>query len=77
MTSHADTGRLACVLAGRYARVANMIEIEVEIDTEVPAAEVQGIEEQLSRLDEVAEMQADWRLQAEAQDEVERLLRAS
>ncbi|EIE21316.1 hypothetical protein COCSUDRAFT_56538 [Coccomyxa subellipsoidea C-169] len=58
-----------------YARVANMIEIEVEIDTEVPAAEVQGIEEQLMRLEEVAEMQADWRLQAEAQDEVERLLR--
>jgi C4-type Zn-finger protein len=54
-----------------------MIEIEVEIDTEVPAAEVQGIEEQLSRLEEVAEMQMDWRLQAEAQDEVERLLRAS
>ncbi len=35
----------------------------------------QGIEEQLMRLEEVAEMQADWRLQAEAQDEVERLLR--
>ncbi|BDA44546.1 hypothetical protein COCOBI_06-0220 [Coccomyxa sp. Obi] len=60
-----------------YARVANMIEIEVEIDTEVPAAEVQGIEEQLQRLEEVAEMQADWRLQAEAQDEVERLLRST
>ena len=36
---------------------------------------MQGIEEQLLRLEEVAEMQADWRLQAEAQDEVERLLR--
>lgn len=65
------------LLCRRYARVANMIEIEVEIDTEVPAAEVEGIEEQILRLEEVAEMQADWRLQAEAQDEVERLLRAT
>ena len=34
-----------------------MIEIEVEIDAELPAAEVQGIEEQIDRLEEVAEMQ--------------------
>ena len=40
-------------------------------------AAAQGIEEQLLRLEEVAEMQADWRLQAEAQDEVERLLRST
>lgn len=62
---------------GRYARVTNMIEIEVEMDTEVPAAEVAGIEEQIMRLEEVADMQADWHVQAEAQDEVERLLRAT
>jgi C4-type Zn-finger protein len=55
-----------------------MIEIEVEIDSEVPAAEeVASIEEQILRLEEVAEMQADWRAQAEAQDEVERLLRTT
>ncbi|CAL5228093.1 g11163 [Coccomyxa viridis] len=60
-----------------YSRVANMIEIEVEIDAELPAAEVQGIAEQIDRLEEVAEMQADWKLQADAQDEVERILRAS
>ena len=34
-----------------------MIEIEVEIDAELPAAEVQGIEDQIDRLEEVAEMQ--------------------
>ena len=34
-----------------------MIEIEVEIDAELPAAEVQGIAEQIDRLEEVAEMQ--------------------
>lgn len=34
-----------------------MIEIEVEIDAELPAAEVQGIAEQIERLEEVAEMQ--------------------
>ena len=43
--------------ACRYSRVANMIEIEVEIDAELPAAEVQGIAEQIDRLEEVAEMQ--------------------
>ncbi len=32
---------MALLYFHRYARVANMIEIEVEIDTEVPAAEVQ------------------------------------
>lgn len=70
--------RVALLLAaGRYARVANMIEIEVEVDADLPAAEVAGIEEQIQRLQEVAEMQDDWRLQAEAQDEVERLLRAT
>lgn len=43
--------------ACRYSRVANMIEIEVEIDADLPAAEVQGIEDQIVRLEEVAEMQ--------------------
>lgn len=65
-----------CVLgACRYARLANMVEIEVEMDTEVPAAEVAGIEEQIAALEEVSELAAEAALQAQAQDEVERLLR--
>lgn len=49
----------------------------MELDTEVPAEEgVEGIEEQIVRLGEVEELQERWQLQAEAQDEVERLLRA-
>eukprot|EP00884_Botryococcus_braunii_P011594 jgi/Botrbrau1/20435/Bobra.145_2s0002.3 len=63
-------------LVDGYARVTNMIEIEVEMDVEVPAAEVQGIEAQITRLLEVQDMQSQWAAQAEAQDEVERLLRS-
>ena len=53
-----------------YRRVANMIEIEVEMDVDVPAAEVEGIEEQLTKLEEVESLQAEMEFQAEAQDEV-------
>ncbi|GFR42706.1 hypothetical protein Agub_g3629 [Astrephomene gubernaculifera] len=60
-----------------YGRVMSMIEIEVEMDIEVPAAEVAGIQEQLARLVELEAVQEDWRAQAEARDEVERLLRAA
>ncbi|GLC33999.1 hypothetical protein PLESTM_000142600 [Pleodorina starrii] len=60
-----------------YSRVMNMIEIEVEMDIEVPAAEVAGIQEQVARLVELESVQEDWRAQAEARDEVERLLRAA
>ena len=35
-----------------------------------------GIEQQITRLAEVESLQEEWALQAEAQDEVERLLRA-
>ena len=52
-----------------------MVEIEVEMDTEVPAAEVAGIEEQIAALKEVSDLAAEAALQAQAQDEVERLLR--
>lgn len=69
------TGRLA--LVDGYARVLSMIEIEVELDTEVPAEEMMGIEEQMQRLSEVEELQTEWQLQAEAQDEVEKLLRST
>ena len=64
-------------LERRYARLANMVEIEVEMDTEVVAAEVAGIDEQIAALEEVADLQDEARLQAQAQDEVERLLRAT
>eukprot|EP00877_Chromochloris_zofingiensis_P002415 jgi/Chrzof1/12174/Cz06g23240.t1 len=60
-----------------YARVMNMIEIEVEMEIEVPAAELAGIEEQIDRLYELEDLQQEWQLQAEAQDEVEKLLRSS
>ncbi|KAG2493008.1 hypothetical protein HYH03_008672 [Edaphochlamys debaryana] len=59
-----------------YSRVMNMIEIEVEMDIEVPAAEVAGIQQQMVRLVELESLQEDWRAQAEARDEVERLLRS-
>eukprot|EP00798_Chlamydomonas_sp_ICE-L_P014435 gene14435-20442_t len=53
-----------------YCRVMKMIEIEVEIDIEVPAAEMEGIEQQLNRLQELELLQEDWKYQAEARDEV-------
>ena len=60
-----------------YARVLDMIEIEVEMEADVAAAEVaDGIGAQVERLAELEALQEEWRAQAEAQDEVERLLRA-
>ena len=53
-----------------YRRVANMIEIEVEMDVDVPAAEIRGIEEQLMKLEEVESLQEEMEYQVEAQDEV-------
>eukprot|EP00198_Chlamydomonas_reinhardtii_P009690 XP_001699027.1 predicted protein [Chlamydomonas reinhardtii] len=52
-----------------YSRVMNMIEIEVEMDIEVPAAEVAGIQQQMDRLIELESVAEDWRAQAEARDE--------
>lgn len=98
-------------LVDSYARVIAMIEIEVEMDADLPAAEVlgesrggkqggrmqlasgglprlhllthpslpppsTGIEEQIARLSEIESLQEEWQIQAEAQDEVERLLRS-
>ncbi len=60
-----------------YAKVISMIEIEVEMETQVPMSEMQGIEVQIARLSEIEELQSEWKLQAEAQDEVERLLRTA
>lgn len=47
------------------------------LSAEVPAAEMLGIEQQIARLTEVEGLAAEWALQADAQEEVERLLRAS
>uniref|UniRef100_A0A7R9VZJ9 Ubiquitin-like domain-containing protein n=1 Tax=Chlamydomonas euryale TaxID=1486919 RepID=A0A7R9VZJ9_9CHLO len=60
-----------------YARVMNMIEIEVEMDLEVPAAELADIQQQLMALSDLEEVRTEWSLQAEARDEVERLLRSA
>ena len=43
---------------------------QVEIDTDVPAAEFDGIAEQMQRLDDLEGLQDDWKVQAEARDEV-------
>jgi hypothetical protein len=53
-----------------YARVMDMIEIEVEMEVDVAAAELAGIGEQIERLAELEALAEDWRNQAEAQDEV-------
>jgi hypothetical protein len=47
-----------------------------ERSLQVPQSEIDDIESQIRDLVEVEGMQADWELQAEAQDELERLLRA-
>jgi hypothetical protein len=44
---------------------------------QVPQSEIDDIESQIKDLMEVEEMQAEWELQAEAQDELERLLRTT
>lgn len=40
------------------------------MDIEVPAAELVGIAQQMSRLSELEDLQAEWRVQAWARDEV-------
>lgn len=44
---------------------------------QVPQSEIDDIESQIKDLMEVEEMQTEWELQAEAQDELERLLRTT
>lgn len=55
-----------------------MIEIEVEMDSDVLAAEamsnVESIAEQIQKIMELENLEERWRLQAEANDEAERLL---
>ncbi|CAK9163076.1 unnamed protein product [Ilex paraguariensis] len=61
-----------------YARVSSMIEIEVEMDSDVLAAEVasnaESIAEQIQQIMELENLEERWRIQAEANDEAERLL---
>ncbi|GAQ81528.1 hypothetical protein KFL_000830100 [Klebsormidium nitens] len=66
-------------LMDSFAKVASMIEIEVEMDNDVLAAESAGaaanIAEEVERLMELNSLQSQWQIQAEANEEVERLLR--
>ncbi|OAY66760.1 hypothetical protein ACMD2_25549 [Ananas comosus] len=65
-----------------YAKISSMIEIEVEMDSDVLAAEAassaERISEQIQQIMEIENLEeaSRWRIQAEANDEVERLLRS-
>ncbi|XP_038680120.1 uncharacterized protein LOC119981150 isoform X3 [Tripterygium wilfordii] len=65
-------------LIDNYARISSMIEIEVEMDSDVLAAEAvsnaESIAEQIQQTMELENLDERWRLQAEANDEAERLL---
>ncbi|KAH9606142.1 hypothetical protein KSS87_006878 [Heliosperma pusillum] len=65
-------------LIDSYARISSMIEIEVEMDTNVLAAEATGntenVAKQIQQMMELENLEERWKLQAEANDEVERLL---
>ncbi|KAK4795568.1 hypothetical protein SAY86_027894 [Trapa natans] len=65
-------------LIDSYARISSMIEIEVEMDSDVLAAEavsnVERAAEQIQQIMEIENLEERWRLQAEANDEAERLL---
>ncbi|CAG9465420.1 unnamed protein product [Pedinophyceae sp. YPF-701] len=62
------------LIAG-FARVMSMIEIEVEMESQVTTAELDDLAQQVERLEEVERLSQEYRVQAEAIDEVERLLR--
>lgn len=61
-----------------YAKISSMIEIELEMDSDVPVAEAvrnaKSIVEQIEQITEIENLKEGWRIQAEANDEVERLL---
>ncbi|XP_040986527.1 uncharacterized protein LOC121234595 isoform X2 [Juglans microcarpa x Juglans regia] len=65
-------------LIDSFARISSMIEIEVELDSDVLAAEAasnaESIAEQIQQIMELENLEERWRLQAEANDEAERLL---
>ncbi|XP_047973108.1 uncharacterized protein LOC125215663 isoform X3 [Salvia hispanica] len=61
-----------------HFQISSMIEIEVELDVDVVAAEavsnVENIAQQIEQIMELENLEEKWRLQAEANDEAERLL---
>ncbi|XP_022736350.1 uncharacterized protein LOC111289507 isoform X2 [Durio zibethinus] len=65
-------------LIDSYARISSMIEIEVEMDSDVLAAEAASnattLTEQIQQIMELENLEEKWRLQAEANDEAESLL---
>ncbi|CAK8579345.1 unnamed protein product [Lathyrus sativus] len=65
-------------LIASFARISSMIEIEVEMETDVLAAEttsdVDGFTEQIEQIMELENLEERWKMQAEANDEAERLL---
>ncbi|KAL1209148.1 hypothetical protein V5N11_028701 [Cardamine amara subsp. amara] len=65
-------------LIDSYARISSMIEIEVEMDTDVLAAEAvnntENIAQQIEQIMELENLEEKWKFQAEANDEAERLL---
>ncbi|KAK7251429.1 hypothetical protein RIF29_34619 [Crotalaria pallida] len=65
-------------LIDSYARISSMIEIEVEMETDVLAAEsasnADSITEQIEQIMELENLEERWKIQAEANDEAERLL---
>lgn len=67
-------------LIDSYARISSMIEIEVEMDSDVLAAEAasyaENIAEQIQQIMELESLEEKWRIQIEANDEVERLLKS-
>ncbi|KAF1862303.1 hypothetical protein Lal_00026829 [Lupinus albus] len=65
-------------LIDSYTRISSMIEIEVEMETDVLAAETasnaDSITEQIEQIIELENLEERWKIQAEANDEAERLL---
>ncbi|CAA0314465.1 unnamed protein product [Arabidopsis thaliana] len=65
-------------LIDSYARISSMIEIEVEMDSDVLAAEAvnntENIAQQIEQIMELENLEEKWKIQAEANDEAERLL---
>ncbi|KAJ0679952.1 hypothetical protein HanPI659440_Chr16g0618851 [Helianthus annuus] len=65
------------LFVGQICKISSMIEIEVEMDSDVLAAEsanAETIAEQIEHIMEIENLEERWRIQAEANDEVEKLL---
>ncbi|GAU32601.1 hypothetical protein TSUD_71490 [Trifolium subterraneum] len=65
-------------LIASYARISSMVEIEVEMETDVLAAgttsDVDGFTDQIEQIMELENLEERWKMLAEANDEAERLL---